>query len=239
MFKKILKKILPGWLQKKISLFLIWLEKQRKLGEAEKLGISFLPPEYIFIDKFGPESLLVDVGCGFDADFSMAMINKFGLKSIGIDPTAKHAESLAELSAKTEGKFQHKPWAVSFRDGEIEFNESRDNVSGSIFADHKNIKGKQSRQYKVEAVSLARLPERLALPKIDLLKLDLEGAEYDIIKNLKENDLAKFDQIFLEFHHDYLPQYSMRDTLECILKLESLGFRSFSIDKRNFLFYAK
>ena len=37
------------------------------------------------------------------------------------------------------------------------------------------------------------------------LKIDCEGAEYDILKNLDENDLLKFvDVIILEFHNGNL-----------------------------------
>lgn len=239
MFKKIIKKILPVSLQKKLSFFLIWLGKKIRIAQARGMGISFLSPEYIFIDTFNKDSVLVDVGCGDDADFSMAMIMKYGLQSIAIDPTRKHAESLASLSLRTGGKLTHKPWAVSSEDGEIDFNESGKNVSGSIFSEHKNIKGKDSMQYKVHSVSLGALPASLQLDHVEFIKLDLEGAEYDLINNLNSGELDKFSQIFIEFHHDYLPKYKINDTCECIRRLESSGFRSFSIDGRNFLFFRK
>lgn len=205
--------------------------------QATKLGIDFLPPEYIFLSKFDRESTLVDAGCGSDADFSVAMIKKFGLKSIALDPTMKHKESLKKITQNSNGKFVHLAWAVSSVGSEIIFNESEEEVSGSIFSNHSNIINKPSRQYKVPSISLADLPIRLGLDKVEFIKLDLEGAEYELIKSLNTHDLDKFDQIFLEFHHNYLPQFKIADTCKAVERIQSFGFESFSIDDRNFLFF--
>lgn len=198
---------------------------------------SKLPNYYMFKPRFSTTSTIVDVGCGFDADFSVYMMDKYGLRAIGIDPTLKHKGSLDSLSKKTNSRFLHKLWAISANDGKIVFNESVDNVSGSILENHQNIKSGAIKKYEVESISLENLPRCLKLEKIEYIKLDIEGAEYDLIDKLKKGDLDKYNQIFIEFHHHALPQYSQKDTLDRVKKIESLGFKSFSVDNHDFLFY--
>lgn len=229
----------------KMFLMGMWpnLYKFLKILEAKLLGIRVkkpnlqLPNYYLVKSALSPEDTVVDVGCGYDADFSFYMIKRHGLHAIGIDPTLKHQKSLAELAEKSDKKFSHQMWAVSNFAGKIKFNESVTSVSGSIMKEHINIKDKKTVEYEVESVTLKELPAKLNLTKIKYLKLDIEGAEYELIKNLKQSDLEKYDEIFIEFHHHALPQYSKQDTLAMATKIKNFGFRAFTLDNHDFLFY--
>lgn len=240
---KIIKKMIPT----KIKLF-IWqiIPRSKKsifsiFAILKKITVARpdpkLPNYYLFINRFDQQSTIVDVGCGFDADFSMYMIDTYNLKAIGIDPTQKHKESLENLVKKNNDKFSYKPLAISEKDGQITFNESIRSTSGSILDEHINVSGKETQKYSVESVSLKNLPKRLGLNKIDYIKLDIEGAEYELIDSLNKEDLTKYNQIFIEFHHHALPQYSKADTIKMVRKIESLGFKSFTLDNHDFLFY--
>ena len=234
----LIKKAIPTSLKIQIRRVIDQIGLNRKIRAGAKSGIGFAKPNYLFKGAFFlPQDTIVDVGCGFDADFSVYMIKKFGVKTIGIDPTLKHKSSLAKISIESGGKFIHKEWAVSATDGKISFNESENNVSGSILGEHKNIKNGGVKKYEVESISLLNLPARLNLEKIKYIKLDLEGAEYELIEKIKKEDLEKYEQIFIEFHHHCVPRYSKEDTLRMARKIESFGFNSFSLDKHNFLFY--
>lgn len=180
---------------------------------------------------------VVDVGCGFDADFSMYMIQSCGLNAIGIDPTRKHFASLKKLSDDSAGKFKHLPLAISSKNGTITFNESVDNVSGSIMSGHKNVQDQEVRKYDVESVDLVSLPKRLGVKEIPYLKLDLEGAEYDLIASLKPGDLDPYKQLFIEFHHFAVPGYTAADTTKMAAKIRSFGFKAFTITGRDYLFF--
>lgn len=221
-----------------INFFRMAWQSVRK-NYAKVLRIHFVPPNYLFRGDWNRESIIVDSGCGFDADFSVYMMDKYGLKSIGIDPTKKHVNSLNALSMKTGGRFRHVPIAISETDGSISFNESEDNVSGSIFKEHRNVRRDKIKTYEVESVSLAKLPDRLGLSGIEYIKLDLEGAEYAIVKKLSVGDLVKYRQIFIEFHHHCVPIFSKADTKIAVGRLESMGFKSYTIDGNNYLFYRK
>lgn len=201
------------------------------------LGINFAMPNYIFKDTFTKYSTVVDVGCGNDADFSVYMINKYGLTAIGVDPTKRHQKDLKLIADQMGGRFKHEAIAVSSRNGKIYFNESVDNISGSILKGHTNVMQDKIRRYQVKTISLKNLPKYLNLKRIEFIKLDLEGAEYELISKINKSDLRHYQQIFIEFHDHCVPQYTVKDTLKCVNKMESLGFNSFTLDNHNYLFY--
>lgn len=212
--------------------------KEQKIQKiAQNMGIKLVGPNYTFIDNLNEDSIFIDVGCGFDADFSVYMIERYGFKAYGVDPTRKHKRDLEDLEKKTLNKFKYVPLAVAAEDGEILFNESKENVSGSIIKEHANVRNDTVTEYKVSAVTLRGLLRHLNLQKADYIKLDLEGGEFDLVEKLDVESSRLFDQIFIEFHHHCVPRYSLKDVKRAIAKMESLGFQSFSFDSNNYLFF--
>jgi len=59
----------------------------------------------------------------------------------------------------------------------------------------------KARQIRVHAVTLADVLAQQALDRVDLLKLDCEGAEYEILMNATEETLAKVQRIVMEYHN--------------------------------------
>ena len=204
---------------------------------AHKLGVSFLQPNYIFFGKFNKDSTIIDVGCGYLAEFSEYLINKFDLKVFAVDPTKKHSDNLKDIEKKYPNNFTHFPFAISKDNGTITFHETLDNESGSVLKEHANVLRDRTREYNVETKNLKTLVADLKLKKIDLLKLDIEGAEYELLESVEKEDLAPFDQIFIEFHHVAVKKYSSKDTKRIVKKIHDFGFNVFTLDKVNFLFY--
>ena len=88
--------------------------------------------------------------------------------------------------------------AVSNNIGEvILFNSVYQNLGHSLYENHllnKTI---------VQSTTLDKILEDNRLEKVDLLKVDAEGAEYSILLNASAHTLQKIDKIILEYH-DYL-----------------------------------
>lgn len=57
----------------------------------------------------------------------------------------------------------------------------------------------------VQSVSLEAVLEQIAGGRIDLIKLDCEGAEYDILMKSPATVLDKIDRIVMEYHDDVTP----------------------------------
>ena len=212
---------------------------RKRLKKAKKLGVAFEEPNYIFINKFDKGATVIDVGCANDADFSMFVIDTLGLKSIGVDPTRKHHKELAQIRDRSKGKFDFLPYAVAGSSGSITFHESDNFASGSLIGSHHNMKRDTTTTYEVETVTLSGLLDKLGMNTAPYIKLDLEGAEYALLSAATKDDLQKFDQIFVEFHHHAFKEYSTDDTKSLVQKVENCGFLSFSLDDHNYLFYKK
>ena len=207
-------------------------------GKAKKLGLCFFPPNYIFLDNFTSSSIIIDVGCGYDAEFSRFMITRHGLNAFGFDPTHKHAHSLKVIEQQTGGKFHHLAYAVSNQKGLIKFYESCDHESGSILSSHSNMLNFEKKAYEVESLLLKDLSNIIGENQIDFIKLDLEGAEYNLLRDVNIHDVKTFNQIFIEFHH-HCTEYTKKDTVQIVNNICALGYKSFSFDKRQYLFVKK
>lgn len=66
---------------------------------------------------------------------------------------------------------------------------------------------------------------------IDIIKMDIEGAEYDVIKDIHNSDIRP-KQILVEFHHRF-PGVGIKKTKEAIDSLRSIGYKMFSISDTN------
>jgi len=62
-----------------------------------------------------------------------------------------------------------------------------------------------SQPHAIPAVSIGSLIEAHSLPVIDILKMDVEGAEANIFSDNFENWLPKTKMIIIELHEDWLP----------------------------------
>tara|TARA_R100001143_G_C3361083_1_gene135897 strand:- start:21408 stop:22118 length:711 start_codon:yes stop_codon:yes gene_type:complete len=215
------------------------LMKYRRLLEANGIGVKFIEPNFIYIPVFSTSPVVVDVGCGYEADFSKYMIENHNALAFCIDPTKKHAPLLKKLEEKYVGNLKYLQYAISDTDNELTFYESQNNESGSIFNNHVNILNDKIIKYKVKALSIPSLKSLIDQEHIELLKLDIEGAEYSMFNNFDFKALEGVSQLFIEFHHQQIEHRSQNETFEIVRKIEGAGFNSFSIDDVNFLFYRK
>ena len=213
------------------------IKKRSRLRQAGRQGLVFVEPNFVYRPDLSTESVVIDAGCSYEADLSVCLMRRHGVRAYGVDPTRKHGDALRALEEKSGSRFVHVPCAIAAADGVLTFHESRVNESGSLLADHVNVLNDEITSYDVEALTLPSLVKRLALNSVDLLKLDLEGAEYEILERATPDQLFPFRQVFVEFHHHAVSHYSERDTQRIASLICGFGFRAFSLDDHNYLFY--
>ena len=212
------------------------IKKTWRLQQFKRRGIKYVPPNFIFFPDLTPSSTVIDAGCGYEADFSVAMIEGYGAKAIAVDPTLKHRPALKKLTEKYKGRFEHLPFAISISNGTLNFHEPKTYESGSIFSDHGNMKRDDFSIYEVTAINLKSLLDHIDIDQIDILKLDIEGAEYEFLEEIARDDLLAFKQLFIEFHHHAVKRYTQTDTRRLTEKVCGYGFESYSLDDHNYLF---
>lgn len=123
------------------------------------------------------------------------------------------------LEAKKNLKENHiknvkiKNLAIWTEDTEKEFYFSEDSHNHSFYGEGE---GK-----KLSCTCLESIFKKNRLEKVDLIKMDLEGAEFAIIENAPTDLLKKVKTIFIEYHLDV-----NRDGLNILKnKLQAVGFK--------------
>lgn len=215
------------------------LKKYVRLRKVRRAGLAFEPPNFLYRPDLSPQSVVIDGGCSYQADFSIFLIRRYGLRAFGVDPTRKHAAALRELEAQHPGRFVHVPCAIAAVDSVLTFTESRTNESGSLLQDHVNVVRDDTTSYDVDAVTLQSLLKRIGVDTVDLLKLDLEGAEYELLGSVTSDQLRPFQQVFVEFHHHAVSRFQEADSRRIVQRIMGFGFDAISVDDHNYLFYRR
>jgi hypothetical protein len=71
--------------------------------------------------------------------------------------------------------------------------------------------------------------KRLGHTTIDVLKMDIEGAEYEVIEDIVSSRIS-INQILVEFHHRF-PTIGIEKTKNAIKQLNKAGYKIFSISE--------
>jgi FkbM family methyltransferase len=91
-----------------------------------------------------------------------------------------------------------------------------------------NLYHNQDHKLNVNTISLEDVIKQCDIERINLLKVDIEGYEYELFENLSDEILDKIDKILLEFHRAHNP---MR-RLNLINRLMIKGFKFETYDKK-------
>jgi FkbM family methyltransferase len=133
--------------------------------------------------------------------------------------------------------FHYLPFALGAEKGKRRFHESKLNVSGSLLDGHRNIISDPVVRYDVDVVTLEELLRIVGRDEFAIVKMDVEGAEHDVIKTLRRPVLTRVRQLIVEFHHDTVRGLTWGDTLRAIRTLESQGMKALVYNGRDCLFY--
>ncbi len=180
-------------------------------GDAFILDATFLAGEYDFLHPYLAGALVVDVGA-YIGD-TLALFASWGARKIlAFEP---HPE-LYQLAQKNialnhlEDRVVLRNEGVSSQDGELNIKEDSEAGASAGFGLYQSDRG---RTVPIQLVSMKKILEELG--RVDVLKMDCEGSEFEILEGLSIGELKKIKVIGLEFH---------RDPSSIITKLESAGF---------------
>lgn len=173
-------------------------------------------------DLLNRDSVVYSAGIGEDASFDLALIQKFGMTIHGFDPTPKSIRWVQ--SQNMPPQFILHPYGVSPTDGELIFHapENPSHVSLSVVE-----RPKPTERIVLPVRELVGIMNELGHDHIDLLKMDIEGSEYDVIADLLERKIP-IKQLLVEYHHRF-PGIGNDRTQASIDLLERHGFKLFSI----------
>jgi FkbM family methyltransferase len=119
-------------------------------------------------------------GVGEDVSFDLALIARYGCDVYAFDPTPRAIAYGGQVGAR-ESRFHFYPWGLWSSDGAARFFVPSDpaHVSHSIT----NLQG-TTESIEVPVRTLSTVMGTLGHTRVDLLKLDIEGAEHEVVRSL-------------------------------------------------------
>lgn len=165
-------------------------------------------------------------GVGTDISFDLALISRYGARVWGLDPTPESVQWTA--GQDLDPRFVHLPVGVAGSPGHLRFYAPRDprHVSHSI----KNLQ-RTSDHFTAECATIQTIMDRLGHDRLDLLKLDVEGAEHETIRALLRDGIRP-RVLCVEFDQPD-PLLSTNTTVRA---LRSAGYRLVKVDAFNMTF---
>ena len=176
------------------------------------------------------ESVIYSVGVGSNIDFDLELINSFGATVHAFDPTPRSIEWVKNQQLPKHFIFH--PFGLSAENGHMDFFPPA-KASSTHFSPIDRY-GDTNNVVRAPVKDIDTIASELKHKEIDLLKMDIEGAEYEVIEALPKNRVA-INQILIEFHHMY-KGVPISKTVDAISTLSNLGFELFNISQRTYEF---
>lgn len=208
-------------------------------------------------------STIVSCGLGEDASFDVEIVAKYGARLIVVDPTPRSIEHFKQIASRfgqareseyvpggkqplaayhlvdvDEGCMALCPKALWNESKRLRFYlpENVNHVSHSIT----NIQngGRTDTPFiEVQAVTIDELLREQNCQEIELLKLDIEGAEIEVIEDMLRKGICPA-QVLVEYDEVLFPSRLSRDRVErCHVQLIAAGYHLLHVDGgSNFLY---
>jgi FkbM family methyltransferase len=161
-------------------------------------GFSTIRSHTFLHSRLREHPVVLDLGAN-RGEFSAEMHARFGGSYYLVEPnpqlTARYRDST---------NFTVVECAVVERDGPVTFHVARNDEGSSVLPlpERSEYDVVLDRSITVEGRSLGRIISTLPPGVIDLVKMDIEGAEIGVLDTLADEHLARIAQLTVEFHGD-------------------------------------
>ena len=225
---------------KRVGLSWIKVKKLKHLSAGKLRQTSFLQSKISFYDpfeflegvkeifiheiykqEFKPAALIIDCG----ANIGLSILYLKGMfpdaHVIAFEPDSKNYQLLeANMKMQKMQGVELRKEAVWIENTYLTFEEegsmsSKINMDGNTFTGSKKVKA-------------IRLREILS-QSVDFLKLDIEGAEYEVIKDIRD-ELNLVKNLFIEYHGTFQQQSQLEEIFQII---SSAGFHYYIKEAAN------
>jgi len=180
----------------------------------------------VYTRRISSRSIVYSCGVGEDASFDLALISRFGVTIHAFDPTPKAVDWVSAQDLPSSFKF-HQLGIADF-DGTAAFNAPPRPKDASYTL----VKGRGNAAFAVQADvrRLSTIMDQFGHDHIDLLKVDVEGAEYGVIEDLISTELD-VRQLLVEFHHGF-ETIGVEETYTAVARLRGRGYGLFHVSPR-------
>lgn len=174
-------------------------------------------------DAINTDSIVYSFGIGEDITFDLSLINKYGLRVYGFDPTPRSIQWVK--SQQLPAEFILHEYGIADYDGIAEFQrpKNRSHISHRIMNKAQGATNTVAMRVK----RISTILNEIGHSKIDIMKMDIEGAEYSVLEDIFKNGI-NIEQLLVEFHHSF-DHLSPDHTRKAIELLNKNNFKIFHI----------
>jgi FkbM family methyltransferase len=184
------------------------------------MSIEVIETHTILPDIISPGSIVVDCGANVGR-FSSEMIRRFGCLCYAIEAAPDTFDKIPIMPNLHRYNF-----AVCATNQLVMMSIDEDITRSTIkVGSEENMIGVQGRRLE------EFLAGEVAGRTIDLVKMDIEGAEIEVIASLDDDLIRRVGQWTIEFH-DFMGKLSECDVRQCVERIARLGFHELFWSKR-------
>jgi len=181
----------------------IWLNKENPILSLKTYSEIFKDKDHTKLPNFPAKNDLTIIDLGANEGFYTLKAKEKAPKSkiIAVEPNP----NAFKLLKKNVGTNKLKDVivvneAVTSKSGKITFEIVKGATTIGALKIYKKYRDrKRLRKVIVNSITLEKLCKKYKINKIDLLKIDVEGSEFDILKSSK-NILPKMKKVVIEYH---------------------------------------
>lgn len=177
-------------------------------------------------DSLDESSVVYSFGVGEDISFDLKLIEQFKCSIHAFDPTPR-SQKWFKTNNSSENIIFH-TYGLSGSNNTIKLYEPSNDKYVSYSVMNKGLRGGGYIEAKVK--NLSTIMTSLDHDHVDLLKMDIEGSEYDVIDSLCDNLIIP-NQLLIEFHHRF-SGVGIKKTKRALSQLAGLGYKIFYVSNR-------
>lgn len=164
----------------------LWQNNEYEIGE-------FYEPK--------PGDVVADIGAHIGLFTLLVLQKQSRVQVLALEPSPENfgclKQNLAEFAPR--GKVRAHNLAIGAAFGKIRMGPLPTNRS----FDARTIPAKATEPGAIDAVPLAHLFDLAATERFSLLKMDVEGAEYEVFFNVEDSVLQRLERLAIEYHDNY------------------------------------
>jgi FkbM family methyltransferase len=169
----------------------------------------------------GRDSVVYSAGIGTDISFDLALIEHYGVRVHAFDPTPA---SIAWLEAqRLPDRYTWQQVGLAAYDGQATFSppDNPEHISHTMLPRAET----GDRAIHVDVRRVTTLMRELGHERLDVLKMDIEGAEYDVVADILAAGID-IGQLLIEFHHRF-SEVGIEPTRKAVTVLNEAGYHIF------------
>ena len=145
---------------------------------------------------------IIDLG-GYVGDWTYEIFKRFNCRIFIFEPCSEYYD---QIEKRFKMNSQIKPIMAGLGSSNKKQKIFKDGVSSSVYGDFNN-----SEIEIIEIINAKEFFEENSINRIDLLKINIEGGEFELLEFLIEEKLVdKIDNILVQFHENLIENANLR-----------------------------